>query len=70
MPVNEKSWLEIIEHPEEELYFGGKNTELYFEEDNFDQFIEMLEDLPEIQYVHPVKEIHGDNGLSALCIVI
>ncbi|MBC5787145.1 MULTISPECIES: VOC family protein [Clostridiaceae] len=51
-----KSWLEIIEHPEEELYFGGKNTELYFEEDNFDQFIEMLEDLPEIQYVHPVKE--------------
>ena len=51
-----KSWLEMIEHPEEELHFGGKNLELYFEEDEFDQFIETLEGLPEIQYVHPVKE--------------
>ena len=51
-----ESWLKLIEHPQEELHFGGKNVELYFEEDHFDQFIDSLEDLPEIQYVHPVKE--------------
>ena len=47
-----KSWLEIIEHPEEELYFGGKNTELYFEEDNFDTFVERLSTMKDIDYVH------------------
>ena len=31
----------------DDISFGGNNFELYFEEDNFDKFV---------QYVHPVKE--------------
>jgi catechol 2,3-dioxygenase-like lactoylglutathione lyase family enzyme len=32
------------------------NFELYFEEDNFDGFIEKLKTFPDIQYVHPPKK--------------
>ena len=37
------------------LCFGGNDFELYFEEDDFDNFISRLKSL-EIEYVHPVKE--------------
>lgn len=38
-----------------DVAFGGHNFELYFEEDNFDNFIDRLKGL-DIKYVHPVKE--------------
>lgn len=37
------------------ISFGTNNTEIYFEEDNFDKFAEKLKEL-EIEYVHPMKE--------------
>ncbi len=37
------------------LCFGGNDFELYFEEDDFDSFIQRLKRF-EIEYVHPVKE--------------
>ena len=37
------------------ISFGGRSTEIYFEEDDFDKFIEKLSGC-EIKYVHPVKE--------------
>ncbi len=39
----------------EDISFGGRTSELYFEEDHFDQFAGRLEEL-EVDYVHPVKE--------------
>lgn len=38
-----------------EIRFGTNNAEIYFEEDNFDTFIETLKKF-DIKYVHPVKE--------------
>lgn len=38
-----------------EISFGTNNAEIYFEEDNFDTFIETLKKF-DIKYVHPVKE--------------
>lgn len=38
-----------------DIFFGGKNFEIYFEEDNFNKFTENLEKC-NVQYVHPVKE--------------
>lgn len=32
-------------------------AELYFEEDDFDAFIEYLKEFPEVQLVHPVEEM-------------
>ncbi len=37
------------------ISFGTNNTEVYFEEDDFDKFAEKLKEL-EIEYVHPIKE--------------
>ena len=34
----------------------SNNAELYFEEKDFDKFLEYLKGFPEIQYVHPVEE--------------
>ena len=38
-----------------EIFFGGRDTELYFEEDDFDKFSEKLEKF-DLGYVHPIKE--------------
>ena len=38
-----------------EISFGGNNFEIYFEEDNFDSFIDKLQNY-DIEYIHPVKE--------------
>ena len=48
-----ETWAEFIEN--ESLFFGGKTSELYFEEDDFDGFENKLKNL-DINYVHPVKE--------------
>lgn len=37
------------------IYFGGNNFEIYFEEDDFDKFINRLKEC-NVEYVHPVKE--------------
>lgn len=38
-----------------DISFGGNNFELYFEEDDFDRFVNKLEEY-DVEYVHPVKE--------------
>lgn len=47
-----ETWAEFIEN--ESLSFGGKTSEIYFEEDDFDGFENKLKNL-DINYVHPVK---------------
>ncbi len=37
------------------ISFGGNDFEVYFEEDDFDQFAEKLKECA-VEYVHPVKE--------------
>ena len=39
----------------DEIAFGGKDFEIYFEEDDFDRFAKRLETL-DVEYVHPVVE--------------
>ncbi|MGN0179764.1 MAG: VOC family protein [Monoglobaceae bacterium] len=48
-----ETWAEFIEN--DSLSFGGKTSEIYFEEDDFDGFANKLKNL-DINYVHPVKE--------------
>lgn len=47
------SWQEFIAG--KELSFGGNDSEIYFEEDDFDAFAKSLQGL-DIHYVHPVRE--------------
>ena len=51
----EHSYKQFIET--DNIRFGGNNSEIYFEVDDFDEFAEKIKKL-EIEYVHPVKE-HG-----------
>lgn len=39
-----------------EISYQGNDTELYFEEDDFDTFIARLQSIKRIEYVHPVLE--------------
>ena len=49
----QETWTEFIEN--DSLFFGGNTSEIYFEEDDFDRFINKLKNL-DINYVHSVKE--------------
>ena len=51
-----ETWMEFIGAKEDEVIFGGNNTEIYFEEDDFDAFAEKLKGIGDIDYVHPVIE--------------
>ena len=48
-----ETYREFIEN--DNITFGGNSFEIYFEEDNFDRFLDSLENCG-IEYVHPVKE--------------
>lgn len=48
------SWLDFISS--DTLVFGAMNSEIYFEEDDFDKFVEKLSGIKNIRYVHPVME--------------
>ena len=39
----------------EDIYFGSHNFELYFEEDDFDKFVDSLKE-KDVEYLHPVQE--------------
>lgn len=47
-----ETWQEFI--GTDNIAFGNNNFELYFEEDDFDDFIERLKEY-DVEYVHPVK---------------
>lgn len=50
------SWMGFIHASADEIVLEAKNAELYFEEDDFDAFLEKLASLPDIRYVHPAIE--------------
>ena len=49
-----KKWKEMIHT--EQVCTKSNDAELYFEEKDFDKFLEYLKGFPEIEYVHPVEE--------------
>ncbi|OCA96594.1 VOC family protein [Clostridium beijerinckii] len=50
------TWLSFICKQNDEIAFGGNAAELYFEEDDFDSFIQRLNSRSDINYVHPMVE--------------
>ena len=48
-----ESWQKFIDT--DDILFGSNSSEVYFEEDNFDKFVEKLKNC-EVKYVHPVRE--------------
>lgn len=50
---SEESWLQFTQRV---ISYQGNDKEIYFEEDNFDDFLEKLDSIKNIEYVHPVME--------------
>jgi len=50
------TWLTFIHKKDSEIIFGGNVAELYFEENDFDGFIQKMNDFEGINYVHTVVE--------------
>ena len=50
------TWSTFIHKQDSEIVFGGNAAELYFEEDDFDDFIQKMNDIADINYVHPMVE--------------
>ncbi|WP_346914510.1 VOC family protein [Clostridium sp.] len=50
------SWSTFVHIKDSEIVFGGNDAELYFEEDNFDCFIQRLNNMTDINYVHSMIE--------------
>ena len=51
-----ESWKDFIQKNDNEIRFNGNDSELYFEEDNFDSFINKLNSFNYIEYVHHAYE--------------
>ena len=52
----QQEYSEMIGIPENEVKQKSNNFEMYFEEENFDGFLEKLKTMKEIKYVHDVKK--------------
>jgi len=50
------TWPTFIHKQNAEIIFGGNVAELYFEEDDIDGFIQKMNDIADINYVHPMVE--------------
>ena len=48
-----ETWKKFI--ASDDISFGAKCSEIYFEEDDFDEFAHQLDTL-DVEYVHPIKE--------------
>ncbi len=51
-----QSWPFLIGKEGENISFGGRDAELYFEEDDLDGFLAKIETMEGIEYVHPLIE--------------
>ena len=52
---SKSSWMEFISRPASDIRFQGNDAELYFEEEEFDAFVERLKKY-KVTYVHQVVE--------------
>ncbi len=52
----QENYAELVGFDSAEMHTCSKNFELYFEEENFDSFLEDLKKFPDIKYLHNTKE--------------
>ena len=58
------TWATFLEKPSEEIRFGGNDAEMYYVADDFDAFLNLLKDHPEVELVHsPVEHRWGQRAV-------
>lgn len=51
-----ETWADFLGKAAEDIRFGGSDSEVYFEEDDFDGFLTRLAACPDVACVHPLLE--------------
>ena len=51
-----ESWADFLGKAPDHIGFGGNDAEMYYVADDFDDFLAVLKDHPEIELVHPPVE--------------
>lgn len=51
-----ESWASFLDKAPEEITFGGNDAEVYFETEDFDEFLRELKELPAVELVRPPLE--------------
>ena len=51
-----ETWAEFLDKPTEIIRFGGNDAEMYYVEEDFDAFLGVLKDHPEVKLVRPPVE--------------
>lgn len=51
-----RTWKDFIYKEEKEIIFQNNAGELYFEEEDIEEFLQRLEKYKEIEYIHPLEE--------------
>ena len=64
----QEDFSKYLDISENEIKYKSNNFEIYFEEENFDEFISKLEKIETIEYVHSVKEFSWDNEIFVFMI--
>lgn len=58
------SWKDFIQQSSDDVQYKGNDHELYFETDDLDEFVKLLDTRDDIVYVHGIKEHEwGQRGL-------
>lgn len=58
------SWKDFIQQSSDDVQYKGNDHELYFETDDLDDFVKLLDTRDDIVYVHGIKEHEwGQRGL-------
>ena len=50
------TWTQFIHKREQDIQFGNQACELYFEADDMEKFLERLDTIRDLSFVHPLKE--------------
>ena len=51
-----ESWADFLGKAPERIRFGGDDAEMYYVADDFDDFLAVLKDRPDVELVHPPVE--------------
>lgn len=61
------SWSKFAQIPMDSFHFGGFDKELYFEEDEFDAFVQKISSMEEVKLLHGVETMPwGQRGVHFL----
>lgn len=64
--IEEGTWCDFIKIKSEQVIYPNNSFELYFEEENYDAFLDRMKQHPEVRYVHETEEFPWGQRVSRI----